>query len=154
MMESASGDMLLATTSAASAERRKALEARGVEVLVLDGADGRVSAALLAAELGRRRYLSLMVEAGSKLNWAMLEEGAVDKIFFYYAPKILGGMGSLPVAGGVGRRRRADAILFRDVALHRITSQEFAVEAWLAKAAAGTAAGTPRSGSTGLGGDG
>ena len=51
-----------------------------------------------------------MIEAGSKVNWAALESGVVDKIFFYYAPKILGGMQSLPMAGGVGRRRRADAI--------------------------------------------
>jgi diaminohydroxyphosphoribosylaminopyrimidine deaminase/5-amino-6-(5-phosphoribosylamino)uracil reductase len=61
----------------------------------------------------------------------MLESGIVDKIFFYYAPKILGGMQSLPVAGGVGRRRRADAIRFHNVQLHRISADEFAVEAWV-----------------------
>ena len=43
-----------------------------------------------------------MIESGSKLNWAALESGIVDKIFFYYAPKILGGLQSLPVAGGSG----------------------------------------------------
>ena len=74
-----------------------------------------------------------MIEAGSKANWGALEAGIVDKIFFYYAPKILGGTQSLPVAGGTGRRRRADAILFHDVQLHQITSDEFAVEAWLDK---------------------
>ena len=72
-----------------------------------------------------------MIEAGSKVNWAALEAGVVDKIFFYYAPKILGGMQSLPVAGGVGRRRRADAIRFRDVSpAPRSPPDEFAVEAW------------------------
>ena len=74
-----------------------------------------------------------MIEAGSKVNWSALESGVADKIFFYYAPKILGGMQSLPVAGGTGRRRRADAIRFRDVKLHPITANEFAVEAWLEK---------------------
>ena len=43
-----------------------------------------------------------MIEAGSKVNWSALESGVVDKIFFYYAPKILGGLQSLPVAGGIG----------------------------------------------------
>jgi len=133
MVESARGDLLVVTTSAASVERRKALEAKGIEVLVCDGAGGRVSPHLLVQELGRRRYLSLMIEAGSKVNWAMLESGVVDKIFFYYAPKILGGMMSLPVAGGIGRLSRADAILFRDVALHMITKNEYAVEAYLDK---------------------
>ena len=46
-----------------------------------------------------------MIEAGSKVNWAALEAGIVDKIFFYYAPKILGG---LRVAAG-GRRHRTRA---------------------------------------------
>ena len=64
------------------------------------------------------------------MNWSALESGVADKIFFYYAPKILGGMQSLPVAGGAGRRRRADAIRFHDVKLHPITADEFAVEAW------------------------
>jgi diaminohydroxyphosphoribosylaminopyrimidine deaminase/5-amino-6-(5-phosphoribosylamino)uracil reductase len=74
-----------------------------------------------------------MVEAGSRINWAALESGAVDKIYFYYAPKILGGLHSLPVAGGVGRRRRKDALQFRDVRLHTVGTDEFAVEAWLVK---------------------
>ena len=74
-----------------------------------------------------------MIEAGSRVNWTALESGIADKIFFYYAPKILGGMQSLPVAGGAGRRRRADAIRFHGVKLHSITSDEFAVEAFLEK---------------------
>jgi diaminohydroxyphosphoribosylaminopyrimidine deaminase/5-amino-6-(5-phosphoribosylamino)uracil reductase len=133
MVESASGDLLVATTSAASPDRRKALEARGVEVIVCDEPSGRVNPRLLIEELARRRYLSLMVEAGSKVNWAVLESAAADKIFFYYAPKILGGMESLPVAGGAGRLRRSDAILFHRVTLHQITDEEFAVEAYLLK---------------------
>ncbi|MDX2150983.1 MAG: bifunctional diaminohydroxyphosphoribosylaminopyrimidine deaminase/5-amino-6-(5-phosphoribosylamino)uracil reductase RibD [Bryobacteraceae bacterium] len=133
MTKSAKNDLLVVTTSAASKDRRKALEQAGVEVMVLDGASGRTDLPALVKALAARRYLSLMIEAGSKVNWAALESGIVDKIFFYYAPKILGGMQSLPVAGGAGRRRRVDAILFRDVKLHQITEDEFAVEAWMVK---------------------
>ena len=133
MVESAKDDLLVATTSAGSMERRKKLEAKGVRVEMLEGADGRVSLEAIVETLGREKYLSLMIEAGSKVNWTALESGVADKIFFYYAPKILGGMLSLPVAGGTGRMRRADAILFRDVKLHSITGSEFAVEARLEK---------------------
>jgi diaminohydroxyphosphoribosylaminopyrimidine deaminase/5-amino-6-(5-phosphoribosylamino)uracil reductase len=83
--------------------------------------------------LAERKYLSLMIEAGSKVNWSALESGVVDRILFYYAPKILGGVESLPVAGGLGRRRRSDAILFRDVRLTPIPPDEFLLEAWLVK---------------------
>lgn len=125
--------LLVATTSAASPARRQALEREGVEVLVLDGSDGRTNLRALVEQLAARQYQSLMIEAGSKINGAALDSGIVDKIFFYYAPKIFGGLQSLPVAGGRGRRRRADAMLFRDVKLHPMSRDEFAVEAWVAR---------------------
>jgi len=131
MVRSAERDVLVATTSAASGERRKTLASRGVEVLVLDGPGGRADLAGVVAWLGRERYLSLMIEAGSKLNWSALETGVVDRIFFYYGPKILGGLEALPLAGGIGRRRRSDAIRVRGVTLHPIPPDEFAVEGYL-----------------------
>jgi diaminohydroxyphosphoribosylaminopyrimidine deaminase / 5-amino-6-(5-phosphoribosylamino)uracil reductase len=133
MVTSSRGDVMVATTSAASPERRKRLESKGVRVEVLEGADGRVDLDAVVSLLAREKYLSLMIEAGSRINWTALGSGITDKIFFYYAPKILGGTQSLPVAGGTGRRRRSDAIQFHDVKLHQITSNEFAVEAWLDK---------------------
>lgn len=133
MVTSCRSDVLVATTTAASPAQRAALEAKGVEVLVLDAANGRVSLELLVQELGRRHYLSAMIEAGSMVNWSALDGQVVDKVFFYYAPKILGGLQSLPVAGGLGRRTRQDAILLKGMRLHPITVEEFAVEAWLEK---------------------
>ena len=100
---------------------------------MLEGPDGRADLRATIELLAREKYLSLMIEAGSRVNWTALESSVADKIFFYYAPKILGGMQSLPVAGGAGRRRRADAIRFRGVKLHPITADEFAVEAFLEK---------------------
>ena len=133
MITSAAGDVAVITTSAASEERRRALENRGVRVLVFDGPGGRVDLTRLPVFLAGEHYRSLMIESGSKLNWAALESGMVDKIFFYYAPKILGGLRSLPVAGGAGRMRRTDAIQFHGVRLHSIPPDEYAVEAWVDK---------------------
>jgi diaminohydroxyphosphoribosylaminopyrimidine deaminase / 5-amino-6-(5-phosphoribosylamino)uracil reductase len=133
LVRSCANDVLAITTSAASAERRKRLEAKGVRVEVKERKDGRASLQGVVELLAKEKYLSLMIEAGSKVNWSALESGVPDKIFFYYAPKILGGMHSLPVAGGVGRRRRNDAIRVHHVRLHSIATDEFAVEAWLEK---------------------
>jgi diaminohydroxyphosphoribosylaminopyrimidine deaminase/5-amino-6-(5-phosphoribosylamino)uracil reductase len=131
IVASSAGDVAILTTSAAPEDRRRALEYRGVRVLVFDGPGGRADLQKLVEYLAREKYRSLMIESGSKLNWATLEAGIVDKIFFYYAPKILGGLQSLPVAGGVGRLRRTDAIRFERVKLHSIPPDEFAVEAYL-----------------------
>jgi diaminohydroxyphosphoribosylaminopyrimidine deaminase/5-amino-6-(5-phosphoribosylamino)uracil reductase len=128
MVRSAAGDLVVATTSASSPERRKMLEGRGVQVLLCDGRGGRADLDAAIRWLGRQRYLSLMIEAGSKINWTALESASVDRVFFYYAPKILGGLEALPLAGGIGRRRRADAITLHGIAIHPIPPDEFAVE--------------------------
>jgi diaminohydroxyphosphoribosylaminopyrimidine deaminase/5-amino-6-(5-phosphoribosylamino)uracil reductase len=131
LVQTAAGDLIVAATSAASADRRKALENRGIEVRILDGPRGRVDVRDLIGLLGERKCLSVMIEAGSKVNWAALESGAVDKVYLYYAPKILGGLQSLPLAGGTGRMRRADAILLERTKIHMIPPDEFAVEAYV-----------------------
>jgi diaminohydroxyphosphoribosylaminopyrimidine deaminase/5-amino-6-(5-phosphoribosylamino)uracil reductase len=131
MARSAAGDVVVITTSAGNAERRKMLESRGIQVISFDGPGGRADFQSVVEWLGRQRYLSLMIEAGSKLNWTALESGLVDRVFFYYGPKILGGLEALPLAGGIGRRRRSDAIRVQDITIHQIPPDEFAVEGYL-----------------------
>jgi diaminohydroxyphosphoribosylaminopyrimidine deaminase/5-amino-6-(5-phosphoribosylamino)uracil reductase len=126
-------DVAVVTTSAASQEKRNALEEAGVRVLVFDGPFGRADVRQTIDWLGQQRMLSVLVEAGSHLNWSVLEAECADKIFFYYAPKILGGTQSLSMAGGIGRRRRIDAIRVRNVQLHPIAPDEFAVEGYVVK---------------------
>jgi len=131
MLDSCREDVVVITTSAAPAERRKAIEARGAKVLIFDGPGGRTDLRSVVDWLAREKYLSLMIEAGSRVNWAALDADVVDKIFFYYGAKILGGLQSLPMAGGAGRRRRVDAIAVHGLVLHNIAQDEFAVEAYV-----------------------
>jgi diaminohydroxyphosphoribosylaminopyrimidine deaminase / 5-amino-6-(5-phosphoribosylamino)uracil reductase len=131
MARSAAGDVVLVTTSASAPDRRKLMEDHGIEVLIFDGRGGRSDLRSVIDWLARRRYLSLMIEAGSKVNWAALESACIDRVFFYYGPKILGGLEALPLAGGIGRRRRSDAIRIRDITIHHIPPDEFAVEGYV-----------------------
>jgi diaminohydroxyphosphoribosylaminopyrimidine deaminase/5-amino-6-(5-phosphoribosylamino)uracil reductase len=133
LIASTNGDVLIVGTSAASEERRKRLENAGIRVLIADGVGGRTDPRKLLEHLAAERYLSLMVEAGAKVNWTFLDGQLADKVLFYYAPKILGGLESLPVAGGKGRMRRVDAIVLDRLSLHPISKNEFAVEAYLVK---------------------
>ena len=133
MLKTCQNDLTVVTTSAASVEKRQTLESKGVNVLAFDGPAGRVDLHGVVKWVASQKYLSLMVEAGSKLNWAFLAANEADKILFYYAPKILGGLKSLPVVGGKGRKRRVDAILFKNVEIVSIPPDEFMVEAYLVK---------------------
>lgn len=131
MLESCREDVVVVTTSAAPAERRRAVEARGARVLTFDGPVGRTDLRSVVQWLAGEKYLSLMIEAGSRVNWAALEQEIVDKVFFYYGAKILGGIQALPMAGGPGRRRRVDAIRVHGLTLHNVAVDEFAVEAYV-----------------------
>ena len=65
------------------------------------------------------------------VNWAALASGIVDKVFLYYAPKILAGTGSVPFAAGYGFRRMSEAAYVKAIQLHRF-GEDFAVEGYLA----------------------
>src|SRR5262249_32099436 len=131
LVQSFSNDLVVATTSAASSQRCAALEARGIPVLTFDGPGGRVDLPAVVRWLGEQKKMSLLLEAGAKLNWAALEAGVLDKVLLYYGPKILGGMESLPLASGPGRRSRSSAIVLHDLRTVVVAPDEFAVEAYV-----------------------
>lgn len=89
--------MLCAT--GAPTERRKALEAAGVEIMALPlGADGGLDLAAGMTRLGERGLTRLMVEGGGRLAAACLRGGFADRLLWYRAPLILGGDGVPAVA--------------------------------------------------------
>jgi diaminohydroxyphosphoribosylaminopyrimidine deaminase/5-amino-6-(5-phosphoribosylamino)uracil reductase len=84
------GPVILYTTST-DAARRAALEARGAQVLLVPAlAGGRVDLGAVLADLGARPVNEIHVEAGARLNGALLQEGRVDELLLYLAPTLLG----------------------------------------------------------------
>ena len=126
IVQSAAGDVLIATSRTADSRKRAELERRGVRVASFGGLAG------LLRFLGEEKYRAVLIEAGARLNGALLDSGLVDKIFFYYAAKILPGRESLPLATGETRARE-DAIRLEGLTLHDIGPGEFAVEAYVAR---------------------
>ncbi|MEK8127458.1 bifunctional diaminohydroxyphosphoribosylaminopyrimidine deaminase/5-amino-6-(5-phosphoribosylamino)uracil reductase RibD [Paenibacillus filicis] len=78
------------TTGQAPPERRRALEALGVEVIDC-GPGPAVDLRTAMVRLGEREIASLLVEGGGKLSGALLGAGLVDKLALFLAPKIIGG---------------------------------------------------------------
>lgn len=76
----------------ARARPGKALELRdrGCEVIELPDARGGVDLPGLLAELAARGVNELHVEAGQRLNGALLREDCVDELLVYLAPVLLG----------------------------------------------------------------
>ena len=78
---------------------------------------------------GEREITSVMIEGGALVNWTALLRAWRTK-FFYYAPKILAGTGSVPFAAGQGFRRMSEAAYLKWFRLHRF-GEDFAVEGYL-----------------------
>jgi diaminohydroxyphosphoribosylaminopyrimidine deaminase/5-amino-6-(5-phosphoribosylamino)uracil reductase len=133
LVKTAKDDVLI-FCSFAEEKKRRLLEEHGIRVeqvpLGSNSNDGRPDLARIVARLGELEITSLLIEGGALVNWTALATGVVDKIFLYYAPKILAGGGSVPFAGGEGFRRLSEAAQVKDIVLHRF-GEDFAVEGYL-----------------------
>lgn len=74
----------------------------------------------LMKQLGHMGVTSLMIEGGSSLNSYALQDGIVDKVIFFVAPKIIGGKESIPAVGGKTFRRLEDAFRLHDVKVSKV----------------------------------
>jgi diaminohydroxyphosphoribosylaminopyrimidine deaminase/5-amino-6-(5-phosphoribosylamino)uracil reductase len=72
------------------ADRRRALEARGAEVVIVQGEGRKADLAAVARLLGERGFNEVTVETGGKLMGSLLRAGVIDEIVLYLAPMILG----------------------------------------------------------------
>ena len=83
--------------------RLAALRDAGAETIRVDGPeDGpedRPDVAAALAELHRREVRGLLLEGGGTLAWSFLEAGAIDRVAWFVAPKLLGGPGATPLGG-------------------------------------------------------
>ncbi len=123
---------VLVLCSFAEEKKRRVLEQRSIRVeqVALGGPDGRPDLKKIMARLGELNIISVLIEGGAMVNWAALAAGIVDKVFLYYAPKILAGSGSVPFATGTGFRRISEAAHVKHMRLHRF-GEDFAVEGYL-----------------------
>ena len=107
------GNVLLVSAGQAVAEvaeKAAALRERGAEILDLPDGKGRADLHALLHELARRGLNEVHVEAGSRLNGALLAAGLVDEVLLYLAPCLLGdtaqGLFALPALESLAGKHR------------------------------------------------
>ena len=83
---------VLVYTATQDAEKIDALEQAGAVVMVLPDVNGQVDASAVLRDLAAQGCNEVLVEAGSKLNGALLKAGLVDELVLYLAPQLLGDM--------------------------------------------------------------
>lgn len=104
------GPLLVATTDASPQAWRQTLADRGVEVLLLPTAQGRVEIPALLSELGRRRMTNLLVEGGGAVLGTFFDAELIDEYHVFVAPRVIGGEGATAPLAGLGLERVPRAI--------------------------------------------
>jgi diaminohydroxyphosphoribosylaminopyrimidine deaminase/5-amino-6-(5-phosphoribosylamino)uracil reductase len=81
-------------------QKAKAFTERGIEVIAMANAFGKVDLPKLFSYLAKERKMNeIHIESGFKLNGSMLREDCVDELLLYYAPFFMGegiGMANVP----------------------------------------------------------
>ena len=112
LFESASPVILF--TASTDAARRAALEARGAEIVDVPAPGGRLDLRIVLDQLAARHVNELHVEAGARLNGALLDTGRVDELLLYMAPTLLGAGRAMADIGELRSLAEAQAFDFQE----------------------------------------
>lgn len=123
---------ILATTRRAPKNKVEAIAAVGDQVILCREKSGKVSLRDLMRRLAAREIRYVLLEGGARLITSALEEGLVDKVAFFYAPKIIGGLEAPSVVMGRGVTKLKDAICVKDVSVRRL-GEDILVEGYVVR---------------------
>lgn len=122
--------VIIAVTKKALAEKVEKLQAAGAEVLVIEEQQNRVCLSALMKKLGQREITSVLIEGGGEVNASALKAGIVDKVSFFIAPKLIGGVNAPGPIGGEGIQRLSEALELRDLTVMPIEA-DFLIEGYI-----------------------
>ncbi|MDW8290981.1 MAG: bifunctional diaminohydroxyphosphoribosylaminopyrimidine deaminase/5-amino-6-(5-phosphoribosylamino)uracil reductase RibD [Armatimonadota bacterium] len=111
---------LIATTEAAPLDKVARLRERGVEVEVLPAGEGGVDLYALMQALARRGVTGVLCEGGGTLLASLFAQKLVDKVVFFYAPRILGGREAPTAVEGIGFLRVEESLWLERVQWRRV----------------------------------
>lgn len=106
----------LVATASQDAERRRALEAAGAQILDVPRSDDGLDLSRVLAALGEREINDVLVEAGPTLAGALTRARLVDEFVIYVAPLLIGADGrTLMTLSGVLSLEDAETLVFDNI---------------------------------------
>ena len=110
---------MIATGPTESNKKKDRLIKKGVRFITVPIQNGRVDLRRLSKTLGEMGITSILLEGGGGLIGSALRSGFADKIFFFYAPQILGGDDGVPICRGAGPDSMKNCIQVNDMRVHK-----------------------------------
>lgn len=123
---------IIATTEKIDDQKIQLIKEKGGEVIITPLKNGKVDLTDLMSQLARMKIDSILLEGGSTLNYSALEQGIVDKILSFIAPKIIGGKNAKTPVGGQGRAYIDDAFILKDMTMSKF-NEDILIEGYLRK---------------------
>jgi len=112
-------DTILVTGPSASSDKKARIEKTGARIIESPLKDGIIDLDRLVDRLGPLGITSLLIEGGSRVVASALSAGIVEKIIFFFAPKILGGDDGIPICKGPGADVMDRCIPVKDIHVRR-----------------------------------
>ncbi|MBN1794696.1 MAG: bifunctional diaminohydroxyphosphoribosylaminopyrimidine deaminase/5-amino-6-(5-phosphoribosylamino)uracil reductase RibD [Candidatus Omnitrophica bacterium] len=114
--------IMIANTSVRRTKVRKIkrLQKKGHSLLFVSARRGKLSFRQILRALGKMSIASVLIEGGGSVIAGALEERVVQKVYFFIAPKILGGADALTAVEGRGVNSVRSAIGIRDCTVRKI----------------------------------
>ena len=121
VIQDKSAKTIIATTDKADKDKILKLQAQDVDVIVVDKDENdKVDIEKLLDILGQKNICSILVEGGATLSGSFVAKKLVDKVYFFIAPKIVGGKEAKTPVAGTGILNLQEALTLKDIQIEKL----------------------------------
>lgn len=121
VVQDKSAKTIIATTDKADKDKILKLQAQDVDVIVVDKDENdKVDIEKLLDILGQQNICSILVEGGATLSGSFVAKKLVDKVYFFIAPKIIGGKEAKTPVAGTGILNLQEALTLKDIQIEKL----------------------------------
>lgn len=121
VVQDKSAKTIVATTDKADKDKILKLQAQDVDVIVVDKDENdKVDIEKLLDILGQQNICSILVEGGATLSGSFVAKKLVDKVYFFIAPKIVGGKEAKTPVAGIGILNLQEALALKDIQIEKL----------------------------------
>lgn len=121
VVQDKSAKTIVATTDKADKDKILKLQAQDVDVIVVDKDENdKVDIEKLLDILGQQNICSILVEGGATLSGSFVARKLVDKVYFFIAPKIVGGKEAKTPVAGTGILNLQEALALKDIQIEKL----------------------------------
>lgn len=121
VVQDKSAKTIIATTDKADKDKILKLQAQDIDVIVVDKDENdKVDIEKLLDILGQKNICSILVEGGATLSGSFVAKKLVDKVYFFIAPKIVGGKEAKTPVAGTGILNLQEALALKDIQIEKL----------------------------------